>query len=160
MAVYQVQLPFVTSKFKGKEIRIADVTTEFTDGTFAITSNTKEIDMMTPPPAINSSKHPLETDAFALLDIHERRKAALLAAKPGAACVVINTIDEALESERRQQAVKNAFRKQIDYLDASEVRDIAKTVGTGDAEVGDEFPELAAKAVEDAKRRVREDDNG
>lgn len=158
VAIYHVALPIVTPKFQGKELRIADVTTEFTDGTFAITSNTKELDMMTPPPAINSSKHSLDTDVFGLLDLHERRKTALLAAKPGATGVVINTLDEALESERRQQAVKNAFRKQIDYLDAAEVRDIARTVDTGDGEVDAAFPDMAAGAVEDAKRRARADD--
>ena len=59
----------------------------------------------------------------------------LRAAKgPVVSCVIINTLDDALESEKRQQELKNRFRKQIGYADPEEVRRIAQGMEAGGEE--------------------------
>src|SRR5690606_31622751 len=111
VAVYHLNLSDKPSHVGDKQLLFCDVTTEYSDGTFLVTSNTEGLDLMTPPPMLNKRAHALETPALELVRMHKAEKSKLLAAKEGASYVIIRSLDDALESERRQQAVKNAFRK-------------------------------------------------
>lgn len=138
------------------KLLMCDVTTEFDDGTFLITSNTEGHDLMTPPPQFQRRQFPLSTPVAQMLVAHASDLDQLTAKKVsdrGASPVVIETIADALASERRQQAAKNAFRKGIGYLDPEEVRRIAADI---DAEEG--FADLAAEAADEARRKRTDED--
>jgi hypothetical protein len=128
-----------------------DVTSEFTDGEFLLISNTAQTNLMTTPPGIRNLKFPRQTPLEELLAAHEAEKQKLLAARaPGGGCVVVSTLADAIESEKRQQAIKNKFRTGVGYVQSGEVKRIAATVDpTGD--VGDDI----ADAVDEARRRQR-----
>ncbi len=149
--VYHFKPPKMPRGFEGKDLVMVDLSTEFSDGTFLLTSNTKGLDLTTTPTGLHKIQHELTTPIEQLASAHETEKQKLLAAKQGgrgATVVTINTLGDAMESEKRQQAVKNAFRKQIGYVDPEEVRRVASRVDesgvTGDA---------AAQAAEEARRK-------
>jgi hypothetical protein len=146
--------------YGGKQLLMCDLATEFTDGTFLATANTRGLDVTTAATGIDRRQHPLETPLPNLVRSHEAEKQKLLAAKaragPGAGagaitCVVVHTLADALASEQRQQAAKNAFRKQIGFIDPEEVRRIAKT-----ADLDDDMADRAARAADEARRKERD----
>ena len=157
---YHYAPPQMPLGFEGRRLLMCDLATEFTDGTFLATANTKGLDLTTAATGIDRRQHPLETPLPDLVRSHEAEKQRVLAAKalakaPAKAasptCVVIHTLADALQSEQRQQAVKNAFRKQIGYIDPEEVRRIAKTVDPDDG-----MADLSARAAEEARRKQRD----
>jgi hypothetical protein len=131
-----------------RDFRTVDVETEFTDGTFLLTSNTAQSDLTTTPPALHRSRHPTDTPVADLLRSHESEKATLLASKAGVSCVIISSAEEMMESQHRQQVIKAAFRKGIGYLDPEEVRRIAKLTVPDD-----EAAQAIAVASADIARR-------
>ena len=104
------------------------------DGSFLLTSNTRDSDLTTPPPMLRRHRHPADTPLADLLPMHESEKASLLANQPGLSCTVVLTADDATQFQGRQQAIKAAFRKGIGYVDPEEVRRIAAPVRTDDEE--------------------------
>lgn len=148
-------LPIEAPNMPGQRLLVYDFSTEFTDGEFLMASNTAETDLMTPPPTFHSHKHPLGTSVDEMLAAHDTRKQELIAQKSaaGVQCVIIHTLDEALEAERRQQMAKNTHRAGIGYVDPDEVRRIAATMNDDqDGRIGD----IAARATEQAKERQQE----
>lgn len=138
------------------KLLMCDVTTEFDDGTFLMTSNSAGHDLMTPPPQIQRRQFPLDTPVADMLAAHASDLDQLTAKKAsdgGASPVIIESIADALASERRQQAAKNAFRKGIGYLDPEEVRRIAANI---DADPG--VADLAAEAADEARRKRTDED--
>jgi hypothetical protein len=128
-------------------IKTCDVTSEFTDGTFLMTSNTLETNPMTPPPGLQQRQFPRDTSGSELVEAHKIELAKLLAAKgPDVKAVTIATREDVIASERRQQDMKNAFRQKIGWIDPEEVRRIVQK-STGDEEVSD--------AIADATDRAR-----
>jgi hypothetical protein len=155
-AFYHYTPPEMPRGFGGRRLLMCDLATEFTDATFLATSNTQGLDLTTAATGIDRRQHPLDTPLPELVRSHEAEKQKLLAAKAPAAagapsCVVIHTLADALQSEQRQQAVKNAFRKEIGYTDPEEVRRIAKTVDPDDG-----MADLSARAAEEARRKQRD----
>jgi hypothetical protein len=127
-ALYHFKNPMMPQSANNESTLICDLTSEFDDGSFLVTSNTEGLDLMTPPPQIQRRQLPLETASDMQRARHETEKQKLLAAKSGATCIAVSTLGDALEMEKRQQAIKNAFRKGIGYLDPAEVRRIASKV--------------------------------
>jgi len=122
--IYQFKEPSLS-----EPLLICDLCSEFEDGEFLLSSNTQGLDMMTPPPKIHRRQYHSATPLSELLDFHETEKQKLLAAKgPAARCRMVSTIEEALQSEKRQQAIKNAYRKETGSVQAEEVRRIASKV--------------------------------
>ena len=152
---YHFTPPQMPRGFGGKELLMCDLGTEFTDGTFLATANSQGLDLTTAATGIDRRQHPLETPIGELVRQHEADKQKLLAAKAeaGTRAVTINTLDDALESEKRQQALKNAFRKQIGYVDPEEVRRIAKNVDDDE-----DFGDMAARAADEARKKERGND--
>ena len=151
---YHFTPPEVPAKFGGKPLLMIDLASEFGDGTFLASGNTQGLDLTTAAPGIDRRQHPLETPIEELVRLHEAEKQKLLAAKSaaGSRAVVINTLSQALESEKRQQALKNKFRKQIGYIDPEEVRRIAKNVDDNPA-----FGDMAARAADEARKREQDE---
>ena len=158
---YEFAAPAMPRGMEGKKLLMCDVSTEFTDKTFLITANTQGLDQTTAVTGIDRRQHPLETSIAELVRMHETEKAKLLVAKshggpglpPAISAVVINTLDDALESEKRQQGLKNEFRKQIGYVDPEEVRRVASTTVEED---GEALGDMAAGAVDAARKKERD----
>jgi hypothetical protein len=127
-AVYHFNHPNVPQRSDGPATLICDLTSEFDDGTFLVTANTEELDETTAPPKIQRRQLPLESGLEMHRARHETEKQKLLAAKTGAKCVSISTLNDAIEMAKRVQAVKNAFRKDIGYIDPAEVRRIESKI--------------------------------
>ncbi len=148
--VYHFKPPQMPRGFEGKDLIMVDLSTEFSDGTFLLTSNTKGLDLTTTPTGLHKVQHELDTPIERLVAAHETEKQKLLVAKQqqggqGASVVTINTLGDALASEKRQQQVKNAFRKTIGYVDPEEVRRVASRV--------DESGDAAANAADEARKK-------
>jgi hypothetical protein len=137
-ALYHFNHPNVPPSQDAPATLICDLTSEFSDGTFLVTSNTEELDQLTAPPRIQRRQLPLETATQMHRARHETEKQKLLAAKIGATCIAVSTLDDAIEMAKRQQAIKNEYRKSIGYLDPAEVRRIASKVADEDREPDDE----------------------
>lgn len=131
-----------------KSFRTIDLETEYTDGTFCLTSNTADTDLTTSPPALHRNRQPAATPLADLLASHEAEKQKLLAAKPGVSCVVVTTAEDSMAAQRRQQVIKNAFRKGIGFVDPEEVRRIAEKKAPDDQAL----QALAAASADIARR--------
>jgi len=149
--VYHFKPPAMPRGFEGKDMVMLDLSTEFSDGSFLLTANTKGLDLTTTATGLHRIRLELDTPIEQLVAAHETEKQKLLAAKQGVSVVTIHTLSDALESEKRQQAVKNAFRKQIGFVDPEEVRRIGHRVDDSGL-IGD----AAANAAEQARKKERE----
>lgn len=126
VAIYDFRDPNNT---RSAGMKICDVSTEFSDQTHLITSNTSEADLMTPAIGLETRRHPLHTTIDQLLDLHAREKQKLLAGKgDGVTCVAIHTLDDAIASEKRQQQIKNTYRQNIGFVDPDEITRMAANV--------------------------------
>lgn len=131
-----------------REMLICDVGTELSDGSFIVTSNTEGLDLMTPPPQIVRVQHALETALDDLIASHAAERERVLGDRPGVSPVAAGTLEDVLAAEKRQQAIKNAFRRGIGFVDPDEVRRIASGMGA------EEIAEPAARAADQARRRT------
>jgi hypothetical protein len=131
-------------QINGAKCYVYDVGSEFSDGTFLATSNTAELDLMTPPPQIHKQRVPFSTTLMELLQLHAAEKAKLQAAKNGATCTIVHTMDDVLAGERRQQIIKMKFREGIGFVDPEEVRRIASRT-LEDEEVLDQMVDAVDK---------------
>jgi len=61
------------------DLRVCDVESELSDGSFVTTSNAEAAKAVTMPPQIRSTKHPAATTVPELIALHEEAKAKLLA---------------------------------------------------------------------------------
>src|SRR5205823_9769097 len=80
-AVYHFRPPQMTRGFESKQLLMADFSTEFTDNTFLMTSNTRGLYQTTTGTGIDRRQHLLETPLAELARLHETEKQKLLAAK-------------------------------------------------------------------------------
>jgi hypothetical protein len=149
VGLYHFKMPNLPAKFAGQEMLMCDLSTEFTDGMFLLTSNTQEADLTTTPPRLRKRRHPMGTPVTELLASHEGEKQKMLAPRDGVECVVVNILEDAIASEKRQQEAKNDFRKEIGFVDPEEVRRIAGGMEDLDPEVG----EMTARAVDVERRK-------
>jgi hypothetical protein len=125
-ALYQ----FVQGSGKAKvDLRVCDVESELSDGSFLATSNAEASAAVTMPPQIRSTKYPAETPIGELVARHDEAKRKLIGkrgAEPKLRVVEIRTAADYDAMQHRQEAVKAAFRQGIGYLDPAEVRRIAE----------------------------------
>jgi hypothetical protein len=135
----------------GHNFRITDLETEFTDGTFHVTTNSGDGDLTTPPPQIHANRRPGDTPLAELLQLHEAEKTRLLATRPGVQCIAMHSADDLMASQRRQQEIKANFRKNIGYVDPAEVARIADASPDGD----EMSKALIVKSVELAKEEEK-----
>jgi hypothetical protein len=148
VGAYHVNLPNPPEHLQGVKMYTYDVSSEFSDGSFLVTSNTQGLDVMTPPPQLRKQQRPLETPLEELLTLHADEKSRLCAAEGNATCTVVSTMEEVLAGERRQQVIKNNFRANIGYTDPEEVRRIAsRTIEDP------EILEQTVQAVDDARKK-------
>lgn len=108
-----------------KKLSTVDLETEFEDGRFLITHNSPQASVMKAPPQFEVDVHPCGTSADRLLEAHLVRLRKRLAAEPGARPCVIRTLDDALASQKRQEAIKHAHRKGIGWVTREEMDRLA-----------------------------------
>ena len=124
-AIFQFVRPnFLTGK--PLDLRICDVESEFTDGSFLTSSNAESAKAASMPPQIRDTKYPTKTTIPKLIALHDAAKRKLLDEQPELRSVEIRTPDDYQAAQHRQEAIKAAFRQGIGYLDPAEVRRIAE----------------------------------
>src|SRR5687767_14328101 len=98
------------------DLRVCDVESELSDGSFLCTSNAEASAAASMPPQIRSTKYPADTPITELVARHDAAKRKLLAGKRGGAklgVVEIRTAAEYDGMQYRQEAIKAAFREGI-----------------------------------------------
>ncbi len=125
-----------------KHDRIVDVETEYADGSFLLTTNATSASLALFPPTVRTQFVPYGTEITEILATHHRRHAALLASEPGCTPRIRRTLEEVLESQRRQLALKCAFRDSIGGLTVSELQRIAGNDSVRVAEIAERVREL------------------
>jgi hypothetical protein len=135
-----------------RPIFIVDLDTEFSDGTFLVTSNTKETDLLTPPPQLRRNRLPLDTSLATLVDEHKSAVAQRLAETPGLTCQKVNNLAESMNREHRQQQIKIDFRASIGHLDPEELRRSAEAMN-----LDPQFQDAAVEAAKIAQAQKKQD---
>ena len=149
--IYHFSPARLPSRLRDRKLLICDLATEFSDGTFLMSGNTQEVNTMTSPPRIQSRRHPMTTPIPQLVQLHESERQKLLAADPALTCTSVNTLADAMEFEKRQQQIRNDFRKEIGFIEPDEVRRAARNTNASP-----ETTESLAQAVEVARRREQQ----
>ncbi|HEY7088721.1 MAG TPA: hypothetical protein VH518_11570 [Tepidisphaeraceae bacterium] len=152
--VYHFKAPGMEEKLGPDGALICDFSSEFSDDSFLMTSNTEGLDLMTPPPKIRRRHCHVQTPLDEIRTTHETEKQKLLAAQPGIQCKSVSTLDDVIAAAKRQQAIKNAFRKNIGFVDPEEIKRIASKMGGDAKDVG----EMTAKAVDEQRKPEQSDD--
>ena len=119
-AIYQFIRPGMSV-----DLRVCDVESEFSDGSFLTSSNADAAKNVTMPPQIRSTKYPAKTTISELVALHDVAKRKLLKEQPNLRGLEIRTKEEYQDAQHRQDVIKAAFRRGIGYLDPAEVRRIA-----------------------------------
>ena len=88
--------------------------TEFSNGCFLLTSNTKS--GLAPPPQIMTEYLPSDASVVDLLRAHEKRVAEYLAQNADVHPVAIRSIQGAIECANRQNAIVSAYRAPMDGM--------------------------------------------
>jgi hypothetical protein len=135
-----------------RKLLTCEFETEFSDGTFLTSGNTQESNPLTPPPRIHARRYPRATPVSQLVQLHEAERQKLMAADAGLTCTSVNTVPELVEFQKRQQQIKNDFRKGIGFIEPDEVRRVGQS-SNGNPDV----TESVAQAVEEARRREQQD---
>lgn len=110
--------------------KVVDMETEFTDGSFVLTSNAASAAAMELPSLISGEYHPFKTTAHEIHQRHLLRVAAHLESRPGVTARTITTHDELVASQNRQNAIKAAFRGEIGGITREELERLS-TFGKG-----------------------------
>jgi hypothetical protein len=94
-----------------QSVKAIELETEFSNGCFLCTSNVKHA--MTEPPQIMVKYLPTKTSATDLLKIHKKRIEEYLSHNPKIDTISIHSMEDAIESQNRQNAIKAAYRSSI-----------------------------------------------
>jgi hypothetical protein len=133
-------LLWVLRKLPGK---VVDMETEFTDGSFVVTSNAAAAAAIDLPALISAEYLPKTASAHHVAHRHTQRVAAHIASRHGVSAKAVRTHAEVLASQNRMNAIKAAFRNEIGGITKDELDRLA-VIGPS-----------ATKAVHDAIRRER-----
>jgi hypothetical protein len=128
-----------------KNLKIVDLETELSDGSFIVTANTKESDTTGAVPRVARFQYPLATPPQHLLEHHREQVQQACIRDPSLEAVPVNTLDEMIASQHRLQAIKNAHKASFGYMDGKELRNI---VGEDNDAVRDVAAELERRRRE------------
>jgi hypothetical protein len=124
-------------------IKTLDLETEMSDGSFIVTANTQGVDTTGAVPRVARYLHPRETAPLELLALHREQVQQASIREGGLAPVRVNTLDDLIASQHRLQAIKNAHKASMGYMDAKELRQIA----------GEDSPAVRDLAAEFERRK-------
>ncbi|MEO6436544.1 MAG: hypothetical protein ABIP55_12405 [Tepidisphaeraceae bacterium] len=143
-AVYHVNLRglFRLMQFFGavpKQLKIIDLETELSDGTFLVTCNFKGADTTGPVPRITRFQYSSETTAEELLRLHREQVEQARRRDAAVVPVLARTLEEVLASQNRLQEIKNAHKQKMGFMDSKELESIAGQWTPQVQEVADEI---------------------
>ena len=107
-----------------RRMKCVDLETELSDGSFVVTANARGVDTTGEFPGIDRHSMPPLTPLHELLAAHRDRVAAAVAVRPGVRAIVMRGYDDVIAMQHRLQAVKNAHKQKIGYLNAEELANI------------------------------------
>lgn len=102
--------------------KVIDMETEFTDGSFVVTSNAMSAAAIDQPDALISAEFlPGSVTALAVFHRHAARVAAHVLARTGVGTRAVSTLGEFLASQNRMNAIKAAYRGEIGAVTKAEL---------------------------------------
>jgi hypothetical protein len=108
-----------------KNLKMIDLETEMSDGSFIVTANSQGSDTTGAVPRVARFQHPLDTAPGDLLKMHREQVQQACIREPGLQPVRVHTMDDMIASQHRLQKIKNEHKASIGYMDAKELRNIA-----------------------------------
>jgi len=102
--------------------RTIDFETEYTDGSFVVTSNAESAGAMQNPPLIHTEYLPLATTVDHLLERHRLRMRVYAEINPEVRTCAVTSIAELRASQNRMNAIKAAFREEIGDITLEEIQ--------------------------------------
>lgn len=122
-AIYQIKpkwwfrlIFFLTGLKLGKTIEFE---TEFSDGSFVVTSNARNAALFDSPPLIDSEFLPDEISVEVLVERHRTRIEDHIY-KTDASPVQLFSLKDVLESQHRMEKIKSDFRRRVGWIKKSE----------------------------------------
>lgn len=110
------------------EARVAEFVTEFSDGTFTMTTPTDNVDLTADVPGIRRERPGFEMTTPERLDHHRRIVALYLENHPDVTTVRLGDWSSILASMEREQGLKQRWRQSIGWLTEEEFRRFGKNV--------------------------------
>ncbi|MBC7841912.1 MAG: hypothetical protein H7099_06355 [Gemmatimonadaceae bacterium] len=102
--------------------KVIDMETEFSDGSFVVTSNATSAAAIDLPATLISAEFlAASVTALAVFHRHAARVAAHLIARPGVTARAVSTLDELVASQNRMNAIKAAYRGEIGAVTKAEL---------------------------------------
>ena len=108
-----------------KNMKMTDLETEMSDGSFIVTANSQGSDTTGAVPGVARFQHPMETAPGDLLKMHREQVQQACRREPGLEPVRVGTLDQMIASQHRLQKLKNDHKASMGYMDAKELRQIA-----------------------------------
>jgi hypothetical protein len=108
------------------KIRVIDLETELSDGTFVATSTATQAGKTLEFPGVSRRFFPPTMPAADLLSAHQEHLLGVLAQKePGVGALVLRSPEDLFASQDRQQLLKNHFRNSSQFDAAAEIERVA-----------------------------------
>ena len=150
-AIYHVRLRglFRLMQFFGalpKQLKMVDLETELSDGTFIVTCNSRGADTTGAVPKIARFQYSIETTPEELLGLHREQIQQAQIREPGLVPVPARTLNEVLGAQNRVQEIKNAHKQKIGYMDQRELQKIS----------GGEWSPQMQEVADEIERRKRQ----
>jgi hypothetical protein len=99
------------AEFSGRAVRVVELESVFSDGTFVMTSTALAASPMSMPPEIDCEYHPAATPPGALARAHRARVRSRLAAAGGAPPLEVGSLADVIYHQRHMDEIKARFRK-------------------------------------------------
>ena len=115
-----------TLRIVPRNLKMIDLETEMSDGTFIVTANSLGSDTTGPVPGVARFQHALETGPAALLEAHRQQVQQAGIRDPMTRPVCVATLEELIASQHRLQAIKNRHKASNGYMDSGEFRRITR----------------------------------
>jgi hypothetical protein len=104
---------------------LVDLTTEFDDGSFLVTSNAVPAALIAPPPSVECRFHASKTPLPDLMADHTRRLDEIRREPQGRKPVPVRTAEDLLRLEKRLRALKMEHRASVQWVTQEELRAFA-----------------------------------
>jgi hypothetical protein len=95
---------------------LLDLETEFTDGTFLVTSNAMDAGLVSVPPTIDAVYLPYETALVDVYKTHRERLDSTLSSHSNKQVCMLNSSDDVITMQKRLKQLKDAWRVANDWL--------------------------------------------
>jgi hypothetical protein len=122
-----------------RQMKMLDLETELSDGSFIVTCNSLGADTTGAVPRVARFQYARETPPAELLDLHRQQVQQALIRDRGLSPRPARTLDDVIAAQHRLQAIKNAHKQKIGYMDRHELANIAGGESATVQDVADEI---------------------